>query len=275
MTNLQKEQIRESLQKYLRTGKMEVIIKKAEIGGKVIVSMLNGEWDGLRPEWWEQVGDALDMNNMDGLYTTKDCEKVMKICRYATDNCIMIGLTGDTGMGKTHALRAVALRENVFYTELDLTTNPRVFLRSILQNMNIGYDGTVHNLLQRVVTEINRRKNVLLIVDEAGKMNHRIMLCLHTLRDRTNKSCGIVLAGMPEFKNNLIRGKDSGKGGYAEFFRRVNLWDELTGLDKEEVIQVLADNGITDASLQREFTRYRRFGDLMNEIQLFQVLKAD
>ena len=186
----------------------------------------------------------------------------------------MIGLTGDTGMGKTTTLRAYANRANVFYAYIDATVNPKIFLKELLRDMAIPFEGNLNAMLSRVAEELNVIDNPLLIVDESGKLNHKMILCLHSLRDKTMGNCGIVLAGMPDFKNMLIRYKSMGTMGYSEFFRRINMWDELDGLKTDEIQYVLENNGITDKEVQREFRKLARFGDLMNEINLYKTVNS-
>ena len=180
----------------------------------------------------------------------------------------MIGLTGDTGMGKTTALKAFGLKQNVFYYYIDRTVNPRVFLERLLVDMGISFCGRLNDLQYKVVEELNTLQEPLLIIDESGKLGNKMIMLLHSLRDLTKDNCGIVLAGMPDFKNALIKNVNAGVTGYAEFFRRINIWHSLNGLSYDEIKMVLESNGITDKEAQRDYKRLNRFGDLMNEIML-------
>ena len=183
----------------------------------------------------------------------------------------MIGLIGDTGTGKTTALNTYALRKNVFYVAYDKTMKPKQFFISLLREMGIAFEGSINEMVNRISEELNTLSNPLVIVDEAGKITHTMILYLHVLRDKTYKNCGIVLGGMPYFKTNLIKFSNKEKEGYAEFYRRVNLWHSLNGLTRKEIEEVCALNGITDKDTLRELQSKKRFGELYNAILLQRI----
>jgi hypothetical protein len=80
---------------------------------------------------------------------------------------------------------------------------------------------------------------------------------------------------MPYFRNNLLKFSNKQKEGYAEFLRRINLWQELTGLSRKEIEYICRNNGIEDEQTIREMQGKKRFGDLHNEILLHQIQNED
>ena len=133
----------------------------------------------------------------------------------------------------------------------------------------------MNEMINRAADELNRLDNPLLIIDEAGKLNHTMILYLHVLRDKVRNNCGIVLAGMPYFKTNLQHYADREKEGYAEFLRRINIWQAFGGLSGKEIEEICCKNGITAPEKIRELKRKRRFGDLMNEIYLYKIMNEE
>ena len=95
-----------------------------------------------------------------------------------------------------------------------------------------------------------------------------MLLYLHDLREYTRENCGIVLSGMPYFKRNLQAFSEKEKEGYAEFYRRINVWHELKGLSREETEFICREKGITGI-LKPYYGK--RFADLMNKILLDQI----
>ncbi|MBL7692149.1 MAG: ATP-binding protein [Flavipsychrobacter sp.] len=277
MTKVRKDRVVAGIKLFISEHKegIDLLAKKAGIGTKVINKMLNMEWDNMRNEWWDAIEAEVCKSEISGIYQTNDCKTIMRVCDYAQKNAMMIGLTGDTGMGKTYVLKAVAQRQDVIYVQLNNTISVKTFLEGLLQDLNTPFNGSKSEMLNTVANRLNREANKLLIVDEASKMNDALMQTIHALRDKTMGYCGIVLAGMPHFKNRLIAGMNNGKAGYSEFYRRVNMWDELKGLQKEEINMVLADNDITGEEMVREFRSDRysmRFGDLLNSIFNYKLL---
>ena len=130
-------------------------------------------------------------------------------------------------------------------------------------------------MINRAAEELNKQESPLVIIDEAGKLNQTMILYLHVLRDKTAGNCGIILAGMPYFKDNMIKFASKEKEGYAEFLRRINLWHTFVGLQPKEVEEICRLNGIEDSTRIKELKRHKRFGDLMNDIYLEKVMTEE
>lgn len=237
----------------------------------------------LEAERWEKLSNAMliriwnfcNQNIVEDLYSTTDFVSTFKICDKARKYHFMIGLTADTGMGKTTAISAYSRRKNVFYVCYDKTMNPRQFFISLLRELAYPFDGNLNEMIARAADELNRMESPLLIIDEAGKLNQTMILYLHVLRDKIKGNCGVVLAGMPYFKDNMQRMASKEKEGYAEFLRRINLWHSFVGLQPKEIEDICIRNGITTPERIKELKRKRRFGDLMNEIYLEKVMREE
>lgn len=275
MTNLRKELITKTIPRYCKAKgitQMELAVKAGVGYTDVLRKMVAGFGDHLDSKLWRKVWNVINPEIMEGLHQTADFRKVLLMCDNARKYHRMIGLTGDTGMGKSTALKAYALRAEIWYFYMDATVSPKTFLSGLLREMGVAYEGSTHDMLNRVAEELNTQENPLLIIDESGKLSNNMILCLHSLRDKTMNNCGMVLAGMPAFKNGLINHVNKGTNGYSEFFRRINLWDELNGLTADEVLSILEAEGVTDKEEQRDYRRLRRFGDLMNAIALHKTV---
>lgn len=208
------------------------------------------------------------VTNKNEVYNTRDLQNVFAQCEMTRNYKLMTGLLADTGMGKTTSLRAYASQDNVFLVTLDKTMNAKRFFLKMGNVLNIGFDGNIHDLMLKIADKLNALESPLLIIDEAGKINHVMMLYLHDLREYTKENCGILLAGMPYFKKNLQHFSDRQKEGCSEFFRRINVWNELKGLTRKETEYICQQNGIDSV-----FKAYYglRFGDLMNKILLEKI----
>ncbi|MCB0822970.1 MAG: ATP-binding protein [Bacteroidales bacterium] len=215
-----------------------------------------------------KIWSAIKLRSVTDVFDTADHVSVFRQCDKTRRFKLMTGMIADTGMGKTTSLRAYTMQENVFYVQVDKTMNAKRLLSAILREMRVSFDGNIHEIMLKIAETLNRVENPLLIIDEAGKLNHAMILYLHDLREYTKANCGILLSGMPYFKTNLVKQSDRQKEGYAEFLRRVNIWHELRGLSRKEVEFICQDNGITG-----QYSAYYglRFADLMNKILLEQI----
>jgi len=110
----------------------------------------------------------------------------------------MTALTADTGMGKTTCIKAYAAsKKNVYIVTVDKTMNTKRFFLSILKTLNVSFDGNIHDIMLKIAETLNALESPLLIIDEAGKLNHVMLLYLHDLREHTKENGGILLSGMP------------------------------------------------------------------------------
>jgi len=223
----------------------------------------NEKFDEITDEVLTKIRAAINSINSREILQTTDLMSVFNQCELTRRKKLMTALTGDTGMGKTTSLRAYSMRENVFFVTVNKTMTAKQLFVSILKNMGILFNGTMYDIMQKMSDKLNQLENPLLIIDEAGKLSDLMILYLHVLRENTLENCGIVLSGMPYFKRNLQRCAENQKEGYAEFFRRINIWHELKGLNRKEVELICTKNGITG-----DFKPYYglRFADLTNKI---------
>lgn len=202
------------------------------------------------------------------LYNTKDLQSVLDQCEMTRKHKLMTGLTADTGMGKTTSLKAYASQKNVFMVTADKTMNAKRLFLKIGSVLGVGFDGNIHDVMLKIAARLNELDEPLLIIDEAGKLNHVMMLYLHDLREYTKDNCGILLAGMPYFKTRLVKFSEKQKEGCSEFLRRINVWHELTGLSRKETEFICRSEGIESGF--REYYGLR-FGDLTNKVLLDKI----
>ena len=83
------------------------------------------------------------------------------------------------------------------------------------------------------------------------------------------------MAGMPYFRSNLEKFAKRQQVGFAEFLRRINLWQELDGLNRAEIEAIIKDKEYDKENDIQAFAGFRRFADLENKILLDNVLNGD
>jgi DNA transposition AAA+ family ATPase len=273
MTNVQKDEIRQAINNYCTAKGLSKneFATQAGVSGATLSKIQNGKWEDIATAIWRKLLNKV-RTYVAQVLQTADFAATVKLCNAARKNHFMIGLLADTGMGKTTSLTACANSKSTFYVAFDKTMRPKQFFAALLKEMGIAFEGNIHAMVNKVADELNEMESPLIMIDEAGKLTHTMILYLHVLRDKTIKNCGIVLAGMPYFKANLSKLSTKQKEGYAEFYRRVNLWHELEGLSRDEINQICKAYGITGDEDLREFRNKRRFGDLMNAIILHQTI---
>lgn len=239
------------------------------INSATVSKIINSKWENISDRQWRQIENEVKKVQSGNLVSTGDMLMAYRLCELAQKRHIMAGLTADTGVGKTTALTAFSIRPNVYYYYIDATVTPKVFLKDLLRQCGVDFEGSINDMLQALTARLNSTENPLILIDECAKMSEKLMFVIHSIRDRTMQNCGIVLAGMPDFKNKLVKYANKGKTGYGEFLRRVNIWQELQGLSTKEINAILSGFGITEPGEQINFRNIKRFGDLQNEIDFY------
>ncbi|MEO6456541.1 MAG: AAA family ATPase [Ginsengibacter sp.] len=278
MTNLpQKEDIRLAINNYcqLKGISKNELATQSGVSSATLSKIEHQKWEDIDDKLWRKIWNKVNENTTPDIIETKAFIECKRACEAARKNHFMIGLVADTGIGKTTALTSYSLRKNVFYVPYDKTMKPKQFFAALIREMGIAFEGSINAMVNRIADELNVLTNPLLIIDEAGKIPHTMILFLHVLRDKTIKNCGIVLGGMPYFKSNLIKFSNKEKEGYAEFLRRINMWQTLEGLSRAEINFICQEHGITDAETIREMLNKKKFGDLYNAILLHQIEKIE
>lgn len=277
-TKTQKDYLQAKTIEYLKTHTPYTLGSKAGVGSKVIDNIINGCFDDVAERHMLQVIHVITEKVMDKIYQTSDATALKNTLEKARKNSLMIGVTGETGTGKTYMMKQLAMKEGVYYIDVHMISSARVFLKELLhKNLRVSCGETdLGALVQEAAKVFNRNEwntgiKPVLIIDEADKMQKEVRSVIHTLRDRTIDHLGILLVGMPALKNDLLKGKESKKPGVSELYRRIALWVHLNGLDSKEIKTILEDNGISDKIEQREFRHMTGFGDLMNAINLYKL----
>ena len=247
---------------------------KCGISDATLCELEKENWKKLSNEMLLTIWNFVNRDKFGDLFQSMDFISTVKACDNARKYSFMIGITADTGMGKTTALRTYARQKNVFYVSYDKTMNASQFFSALLRELSIPFYSSLNDMMTFVVDKLNRLESPLVIIDEAGKLTHSMILYLQVLRDKTYGNCGIILAGMTYFKTNLQKNAAREKEGYAEFLRRINVWHDFIGLQPKEIEEICSTHGITNKEKVRELKRQRRFGDLMNEIYLYQIMEG-
>ena len=247
---------------------------KAKVSEATLSAIENERWEKISDSMVKKLQSFLKSETAGNIYDTADFTAVVSLCDTARKHKLMIGLVGDTGTGKTTSLTAYSRRKNTYRLTFEKSMNPKQFFASLLSEMGIEPVGNINTMVNKAANGLNCKEEPLLVIDEAGKITHPVLLYLHDLREKTKGNCGIVLAGMPYFRDNLKKNAQRGKEGYSEFLRRINLWHTLGGLSASEARFVARSNGITEPEELRELSQKRRFGDLMNEIYLKRILNG-
>lgn len=174
-------------------------------------------------------------------------------------------IDGDTGSGKTHALRQYLKRypNETFIVTCSAVENAKEFAVNIGEAVGVETFGTAGTIIKKVVKKLLQCEQPILIIDEAehiGKKTGYINI-IKSIADGLDGKVGFMLVGMginEILKKGYERNKQNFRQTARRFGRRENLLSDISE-DIEQICQSLSLSQTVANWLKK---RVQNFGDL-------------
>lgn len=196
---------------------------------------------------------------------------IKKILEISHAKSAMAGLINMEGQGKSTAIAEYVLNnENCYYIKVGQSYSNRTIFRELMVYLGAELPNplTAMNVLVKHLSHllsINKTIRKLIIIDDAGKLNHTGLGLFHELRDNTISCTSFVFVGLPYFRNDLLRWKRQGKEGISEFYRRIENWyDDIPELKKSEKIEYCKMRGLHGKQYLAEAISYSSISEIEN-----------
>ncbi|WP_375577736.1 ATP-binding protein [Marivirga tractuosa] len=188
------------------------------------------------------------------IYDLNNFSSIINSCANAQTKKLMIGIIGYPGAGKTAALQYYSQNNrNVYYLRVRKSMTAKDFYIRLLESMglkNTMRELPIHFIMNKIAGNLNlSTKPNLIIIDEAGKFKPKQLEYIHELRDMTDGTTGIVLAGPEYFRDNLDSWKKDNVIGIPELHRRIFDFIELDRPKYAEVKLLCSEYGVKDEKL--------------------------
>lgn len=171
-------------------------------------------------------------------------------------------IVGETGAGKTHALRLFQRKNPMDTLIVTVGSNDNItdLIDRICDVLGITTGKTRSRKLRNIYWRLQHlRENghsPQLILDEAEYMKQPALSAIKEIYDHVNSHASLVLVGTQQLIDNIDQLRKKNKPGMPQFYRRIkfgirnlpavdrNYREFLEGLDKEVVryLQVICDN---------------------------------
>lgn len=186
-------------------------------------------------------------------------------------------LCDDAGIGKTYAAEMYA-KKNKYAFHVDCCANPgkASFVRAIAQAVGVGRYGKLNDLIDDSVYALSQMDNPILILDEAGDLEHNSILILKRLYNALKGVCGFYLIGADGMKKKINSGIMNEKLGFVEVFSRMgksykHIMPKLPQDKKskmiEMAIQIGKANGLTEKELDI-LNKKMEAGNILNDLRM-------
>ena len=253
MTRNEKQSISDSLRSYVATkgSQNQAARTLVQVSGATISQVLNGNWDLISDEMWRTIASQIghDANGWK-VIRTAGYTRMYDILRDAQQNALVLAVTGDAGCGKSQAIKQYATEnQNVIVLSCSEYWNRKLFLNELLRALGRSdYMGnTVGEMVSEAMLRLKRLDSVVLVLDEADKLNDQVLHFFITIYNQLEDQCGIVLCATQYLEKRIKRGVQNNRKGYREIYSRIGRkFIPMPVVNDSTIADVCTANGITD-----------------------------
>lgn len=224
------------------------------ISEATVIGILQNKWQSISDDMWRNVGVQVGWRKKQNSFVnTLNTLLLMTMFNAAKEHGEMIAVTGEAGTGKTFTARFFCdsmKGKNAWFIQCAEYWNKKQFLVEILKSMGKNHEGlNVYQLMEKIVYELRKQDEPVLIFDEVDKLRPEILLFFITLYNKLHKMCGIVWMSTDTIESDINKGIARGKKGYKELYSRIGkAYVKLEQMDDQEISNICKANGITDSN---------------------------
>lgn len=183
------------------------------------------KWGQLSPQMWNEVDTRLASitNAQSGwqIRETDNFSTIKAIVKTAEQTGGLYCVTGETGLGKTVTLKALAQEPNHHYVLCEYLMQPRQLLAAICRGLDVEYVGKPQVLLDNICRFFQQKRQQVLLLDDVGKLPNECYRVIQLIYDKLGERCGIVLTGTNYLKQHLLKCAAADKMSFRELVRRI------------------------------------------------------
>lgn len=251
ISNDLKKQITADLRNYIATiaggsaNKASKMLKGISNG--YISLMLNEKWESLSDEAWRNLQKQVSTSNEWQIVETRGYMFLNALFTDARMYANTFGIIGNTGYGKTKTSECIN-QPNVFVIGSNEYFTGKTFLEELLRLMGKnGYGMPVSAMMSLIIATLRKLDNPLIIIDEADKLNDKVLYFFISLYNALEGKCGLIIIATPYLKRKIDDGVLKNKKGYQEIYSRIGRnFLEVPRPNKSDITRIIKVNGITD-----------------------------
>lgn len=244
-------------------------LSSGTISTATLSKVINGKGlDSIDQKMWNKI-EALVMTKAERtdwvLINTRNSEHIRLTCQAAMDERNMKDIIGETGFGKTTGLRDFAKNNpgKAIYVLMDPSMNERDCIKAIARAYGSSAEGTKYEIVTALAARMIEIGGVLLL-DDVGKVIKKFFRLIQAIYDRTEGSCGIVIAGVPALQDFIEKNARKNKESFPEFISRVSWNQRLEVPSKNSIALICEANGINKEAATAIASTTREYREVNN-----------
>lgn len=196
------------------------------ISGSQYSRVKNGETDRVLSDAnWITLARLLDVNTSSDTAWKTASTPVYQYVTAQLEICQREGLSSMlcdlSDIGKSYAAKDYAKNHtNAVYIDCSQVKSKQKLIRKIAQQLGIGCSGKYADVYENLSFYIKTLPNPLIIIDEAGDLQHDAFLEIKALWNATEHCCGFYMIGADGLEHKMRVSINNQKVGYTELFSR-------------------------------------------------------
>ena len=246
--------------------------KIAGVSDAQISNIVNGKWDNISLAMWRNVAIKLLITSDWQTVETSTYTKLYKHLEAAQRESMAFMVSAKAGIGKSETYKAFTKKyRNVIYVEYATFWKTKTFVKALCSAAGLDDMGTVEDMVNKIVWEVNGLDFPIIIIDQFDKMKDSTADLFIDLFNML-PNCAFCISGTPALEKKMKRGLNLDKTGYHEIWSRsggkvikledhskndVELICKGNGLFDEEKIEEIYTNAKSDGRvIKKEVKKY-------------------
>lgn len=184
-------------------------------------------------------------------------------------------IDGDTGSGKSHALRKYKTKFPVgtYVVTCSAVENSKEFAKNIAETVGVETFGTAGSIIKKVIKKLEGETDAILLIDEAEHIGRKsgYINIIKSLADGLEGKTAFGMVGMG-INKILNDGYEKNKQNFRQTARRFCNREMLENNIREDVYKACEELGLNEESVKNWIAnRVRNFGEL--EVYIRKIFK--
>jgi DNA transposition AAA+ family ATPase len=251
MEQNEKQLLSEEIRRLADKTSQNKVAARAGVAPATISAILNHNWKLVADEMWRKVQSTLRID-LNWKHADTSGYRTLQIqLKAAKSQSLSIAVAYFEGRSKTHSYRRFELeQDNTIYVECKTFWTRKSYLQALMQAAGMPKtktEGTIQYLYESFVDHVRGMVKPTIINDQTDKLKDPSLDLSIDLFNDLQGQCAFVQSGTPALRERIIRGVNSNRTGYREWYSRIGRkFITLQETSLEDATVICNANGVYD-----------------------------
>lgn len=255
METTEKNKIRAALEEYCARYESQNQAARSlnGVSAATITQIMQENYDTVSDKMWRNIASQVGTGNAGWVFVqTEPYRMLTRLLEDAQEYANVFAACSEAGNGKSYTMSSYAREHRrVYLLRCSKLWDQNTFAQELFRSMGRdSYGNSVRKMIGEAVRFIKTQEHPLILLDEADKLQDKVMQIFITLYNELEEHCGIVLCATDHLQQRIERGLERNKEGYKEIYSRIGRkFIELPDVTSTDIASICMNNGIHDRQL--------------------------